>query len=83
MKPKSKDHPSQAIANQKAPFFASVPSLYKVKWNISCYISKQRMSQSSAIAAFQCEPVSPEKTRKEYLPSRYKTAATPCNNSLR
>ena len=63
MKSKSKDQPSQAIANQKAPFFASVPSLYKVKWNISCYIGKQKMSQSSAIIALQCEPLSPEETQ--------------------
>ena len=50
------------------------------KWNIPCHISKQRMSQSSTIAALQREPVSPEETQgwKEYLPSsRPQTAATP------
>ena len=33
------------------------------KWNISCHINKQRMSQSSRIATLQREPVSPEKTQ--------------------
>ena len=52
------------------------------QWNISCHISEQRMSQSSAIAATaEGELVSPEGTqkRKEYLPSSSpQTAATPC-----
>ena len=42
------------------------------KWNIACHISKQRMSQSSAIAVTaDSELVSPEGTQegKEYLPS--------------
>ena len=52
------------------------------KWNISCHVSKQRMSQSSAIAATSNgELVSPEGTQegnKEYLPpSSHQTAATP------
>ena len=34
------------------------------KWNIACHISKQRMSQSSMIAAFQHEPLSPEETQE-------------------
>ena len=34
------------------------------KWNIACHISKQRMTQSSAIAALQREQVSPEETRE-------------------
>ena len=33
------------------------------KWNISCCISKQRMSQSSEIADLQCEPVSTDETQ--------------------
>ena len=33
------------------------------KWNISCHINKQRMSQSPVIAALQRELVSPEETQ--------------------
>ena len=51
------------------------------KWNVACHISKQRMSQSSAIVAtVDGELVSPEGTQegnKEYLPSSSQTAATP------
>ena len=52
------------------------------KQNIACHISKQRMSQSSAIATTaNSELVSPEGTQegnKEYLPySNHQTAATP------
>ena len=51
------------------------------KWNIACHISKQKMSQSSVIAATtNGELVSPEETQegKEYLPSSSpQTEATP------
>ena len=52
------------------------------KWNTACHISKQRMSQSSAIAATSDGAlVSPEGTQEgneEYLPSSsHQTAATP------
>ena len=47
-----------------------------------CHISKQRMSQSSAVTTTASgELVSPEGTQegKEYLPSSsHQTAATPC-----
>ena len=33
------------------------------KWNISYHISKQRMSQTSALAALQCELAGPEELR--------------------
>ena len=49
------------------------------KQNISCHTSKQRMSQSSAIAALQSEPVSPEDTQEEeeyLLSSSHQTATT-------
>ena len=55
------------------------------KWNISCHISKQMMSQSSMIVALQHELVNPEEMEcwKEYLPSSsYQTAATPRSHSL-
>ena len=42
----------------------STPLVSGEKWNISCRISKQRMSQSSAIAALPQEPVSPEETQE-------------------
>ena len=40
------------------------------KWNISCQISRQRMSQSSVIAAPKDgEPLSPTGTPKERMPA--------------
>ena len=53
------------------------------KWNIACYVCKQRMSQSSEISATAAngEQVSPEgiqEGNKKYLPSSwYQTVATP------
>ena len=50
------------------------------KWNIFSHISKQKLSQSSKIAAtLDSELVSPKETgRKEYLPSSSRqTVATP------
>ena len=35
------------------------------KWNASCHISKQMMSQSSVIVALQREWVIPEETQKD------------------
>ena len=50
------------------------------KWNIFSHISKQKMSQSSTIAAtLDGDPVSPKGAgRKEYLPSSsHQTVAPP------
>lgn len=57
--------------------------IHYAKWNIACYVSKQRMSQSSEIPATagSGELVSPggiQEGNKEYLPSSwYQTTATP------
>ena len=50
------------------------------KWNIVCRLSKQRMSQSSAIAVLQQRAGEPEQSQegKEYLPSSsLQSVATP------
>ena len=56
-------------------------SIYSEKWSISCHISKQRMSQLSAIAATRdSETVSPKGTQEEeeYLASSsHQTVAAP------
>ena len=49
------------------------------KWNISCHTRKQKISQSSAIAALQWEPVSPEGTQGQgvyLLSSSHQPGAT-------
>ena len=71
-------HPVTLTVSLPLTGFVLKAKYMEEKQNICCHTSKQRMSQSSAIAALQYEPVSPEDTQEEeyLLSSSHQTAST-------